>query len=163
MDGRRATSVHPAFVEVIRQLTAEEARLLPSVLNYPGARAIAEIRISNVGEAGYRVVQQHVIDLKDPISAESIGGLHAAAMVDNWLRLSLVVVNYSKQVMAQGAYDWVKNRPEFLPYANVGPHFHTSIGKGFLERTAFGMKFASAAGLDKPFSTLKASTPPQNT
>ncbi len=46
MDGRMAEQAHPAFVETIRQLTADEARLLKLVLECNSPLPIVEIRIS---------------------------------------------------------------------------------------------------------------------
>ncbi len=45
MDGRSSEKVHPAFVEIIRQLKSEEARLLRGILRSRSGIPIAEIRL----------------------------------------------------------------------------------------------------------------------
>ncbi|HEV8398139.1 MAG TPA: DUF4393 domain-containing protein [Vicinamibacterales bacterium] len=55
MDARVAAGVHPTFVEIIRQLTAEEASLLRTVLRERGTIAAAEVRVAVAG-GGFRVL-----------------------------------------------------------------------------------------------------------
>jgi hypothetical protein len=157
MDGQRASDVHPAFVEVIKQLTSLEARLLPSILNVTAPLPIAEIRLGPDGRNGYNIFQPNLMNLKDEQTDKQIGGVHASAMVDNWLRLGLVRVDFSNKISEESAYDWVLARPEYQSLvARVPNGVQVTFGAGLIERTSFGMQFAEAVGIEAPVSLPSA-------
>jgi hypothetical protein len=79
--------------------------------------------------------------------AREVPGLEA--MVDNWVRLGLVHVDYASKIVASGAYDWVVDRPEFhrLQALHQTDNNVISSVDGYIARTAFGEQFAKAVGL----------------
>lgn len=149
MDGRTASNAHPAFVEVIKQLEGEEAQLLRSVLQAVGALPIVQIRESTVGNPGWREIGTHLMNLCDMETLGSIENENQPAMVDNWVRLGLVEVNYGKFLTGEQMYTWVENRPEYkrLKTERESDMIKVSYERGCVGRTAFGLKFAAAVGL----------------
>jgi hypothetical protein len=71
------------------------------------------------------------------------------AYVDNWIRLGLFDVDYSKQIAAEKTYDWVEQRPEVLRLRDrYDDEKHKIVAaNGVMARTSFGKGFASAVGI----------------
>lgn len=150
MDARSAHATHPAFAEVIRQLTAEEAGLLRHVLAAESL-ATAEIRLTMAGGAGWITLLTHLLDLRTQPANEPVEHHRATAMVDNWIRLGLIHVSYDKYLQREGtdAYSWIEERPEFKRFR--GEHEteqqKVTFQRGILARTSFGAEFATAVGI----------------
>lgn len=147
MDNRIAENAHPAFVEVIKQLDSEEAKLLQQILKLEGSVPIAEIRATALKSREFTVLARHVMPLLDPKTNEHKANPHQAAMVDNWIRLGLVSVSYAVQLTS--SYDWVTSRPEYL---ELEKKVDTKLNKidhasGVIERSDFGIQFGKAVGL----------------
>lgn len=156
MDSRKAMQAHPAFAEIIKQLGGSEATLLKATLAYE-ALPIAEIRAMTYDAEKilprefqfpdtYRVLQTHVAPLSHN-GAVSVDH-EFPAMVDNWIRLGLVSVNYDTGLSGEETYKWVESRPEYLYWIpqDTPPGAKLEFAKGQLRRTAFGKKFAIAIG-----------------
>lgn len=151
MDSRNAPDVHPAFVEIIKQLNSEEARLLPGILHSTNPIAIVEIRKIETSKPGWSVLQTHVLNLRDQGSNVPVEDPRMAAKVDNWVRLGLVGVDYDTAAIdsEKNPYDWVEKRPEyqrFLQQIQLD-NVKVTFEKGVLVRTSLGEQFAHAAGL----------------
>lgn len=149
IDGRVAADAHPAFVEVIRQLSSEDAQLIRGALQSPVAIAIVEVRLTTVGQQGYQTLARHVLNLSNSTTKGPVENSQLPAMVDNWIRLGLVNVDYVTKLMDAAAYEWVDQRPEVvrLRQTHENEMQKLSIAHGILERTAFGVQFARAVSL----------------
>ncbi|OII05004.1 hypothetical protein BIU95_15875 [Curtobacterium sp. MCBA15_007] len=164
-DDRIADSAHPSFVEVIRQLTSEEARLLPPLLAVRAGwmTGMVEFRAEFDNMQGHQTLLRHVIDLRDDDGAIS---LHAQldTFVDNWSRLGLVDVSYDRHLSAPDSYAWVDDRPEKAlaqsavkslregaEWSRLAARGITTVAldvnKGVLGATAFGHQFATSVGM----------------
>jgi hypothetical protein len=151
MDSRNASLPHPAFAEVIRQLTSDEARLLRSVLNAPSL-PIIEIRLVAEARSAWTPLLSPVIDFFDKTTREPRILPRVPSMVDNWSRLGLVSTTFNRQAKADDEsdpYAWADRRPELL-----GLKTQHELGdrkvifvKGILLRTSFGKEFARAVGI----------------
>ena len=115
MDDRVAKSVHPGFVEIIKQLNANEAKLLRTVLAMDIQFPIAEIYFTadtGILHVTSTTLYRHLLNIRDeqdrPAEDTSL-----PALVDNWMRLGLVKVDYGRTIVAED-YSWVENRPEFI-------------------------------------------------
>ena len=147
MDARVAFDAHPAFVEIIKQLTSEEALLIREIIQDSSPFPIAEIRLRN--STGYTPLIKHILNNTDNITQTPLENNRLPAMVDNWIRLGLVEVVYGITLTAADAYAWVSNRPEI---AKLKREYETDTNKldfqhGIIERTALGCQFAKAVGL----------------
>ena len=143
MDGRVASEAHPAFVEIIKQLDSEEASAIRKILQTPHFFSIVEVLLYS--NNGLRTVVKHMLDSVDiPIENPK-----RAAMVDNWIRLGLVDVNYDRTLAGIDAYAWVSNMPELLRCRQKYENDTDTLDfrRGIIGRTAFGEQFAKVVGL----------------
>jgi hypothetical protein len=143
VDDRRADDAHPAFVEVIKQLSAEEARLLNQLLTQ---RVSPIVRLRNHREetGGYAPKMTHLLNVCNIETAEPAELPQMPAWVDNWVRLGLVEVSYGVYLVEEARYDWVDSRPEYLRIAQEPDIERLEIQKGVISRTAFGERFLRA-------------------
>jgi len=149
MDGRVATDAHPAFVEIIKQLNSEEADLIRGVLQSQTPIAITEVRITEVGKDGWGTLTTHLLNLTDTNTKLPVEISRAPAMVDNWIRLGLVDVDYAKHLNAENSYAWINDRPEVVRFRQKYENETKKISfqNGIIARTALGIQFAKAVGL----------------
>lgn len=149
MDGRAAAAAHPAFVEIIKQLDSEDARLVRSALQSPAAIPIVQLRRVLKDGTGFQVLVQHLLNLTNTASGAPTEDPQPPAMIDNWIRLGLVEVSYDSWLTDPKLYEWVEQRPEFQRLSLEPQLDEAKIDyqKGFLQRTELGKRFASAIGL----------------
>jgi hypothetical protein len=153
MDDRTSGNTHPAFVEVIRQLTPYEATLLQSVLNPQSVFSVASIWLQRT-DGGWVPLLKHLGNLTSP-DGEPIEVPLIETMVENWKRLGLVEVDYRNKAAGVEAYAWVESRPELREmrekHQKNGQIVKTILGAMTL--TSFGQEFGKAVGLlskDRP-------------
>lgn len=149
MDGRSASLAHPAFVEIIKQLDSEDARLVRGVLQSPNAIPIIQIRRKLKDGSGYNLLVQHLLNLTNSATGAPVEDPQLPAMVDNWIRLGLVEVAYDRHLIDVAHYTWVEQRPEFLRLSQAPQTDEARVEyqKGYMERTELGKRFARAIGL----------------
>jgi Abortive infection alpha len=145
MDNRVSDRAHPAFVEVIRQLTAEEARLLRTVLTSNIILPIAEIRKATAGGDGYNVLKTHVLSIMNTETNQPIVLARMSAMVDNWCRLGLISVTYRAYPTGDSQFNWVESRPEYIDAVKKFGKEHVTFEKGGMIVSSFGHEFRLAA------------------
>ena len=157
MDRRAADVAHPAFVEIIKQMNSEEARLLRSILQSGESLPIVEIRkraswwrrISSF-KTTYWVLATHVQSIvrknNRTNKSEPSEIPELPAMVDNWVRLGLVQVTYGL-FKGGDAYDWVDSRPEIIRAREEHGSTSVWVKRGMIQPTSFGKMFATAVGL----------------
>lgn len=150
MDGRSASTAHPAFVEIIKQLDAEDARAVRTILTFQSLVPIGQI-IQRLGDQnGFIVLMSHVLNFgvaETRVPAENPRG---AAMVDNLIRLGLVEVDYKVQILNNHSYQYLETRPELIRFkqSHQGGEYTVEVVKGVMRSTALGKRFATAIGLN---------------
>lgn len=151
MDGRKANTAHPAFVEVLKQLTGEEARLLRGPLTAQGMLPVVQIHVVASASDSSSLLFNHIgFTQAEDGSLVEIDML--AAMVDNWIRLGLVDVSYvTSAVDLDGAdpYGWFETHPlhtKAVAYAH-GQGCGVKVVPGSMRATNFGQLFAKAVGM----------------
>lgn len=147
MDKTTATKAHPAFTEIIKQLTPDEAKLIalfPQSLYMP----IIDIRDAEVNEAGYSESHTRVITNFSRLG-QLAGCQHidlVPAYLDNLVRLGLADIPAGKHYTTEGVYDELENSELAQQYKNsiesVANH-RCEFGRKFLDVTALGRQFAS--------------------
>jgi hypothetical protein len=146
MDGRSSSIAHPAFVEIIRQLSSEEVTVLPVFLKGSGMNTIVEVRSEIPMKDGWMPIRKHLLNLTLNGIPEDMPKI--PMMVDNWIRLGLVNVDYKSIANPPSEYDWIQTRPELLELRKSLQQGHAlTFAKGVIVRTAFGGDFATAVGL----------------
>lgn len=147
-DNRSSEDAHPSFVEVIKQLSADETTLLNSVLSSSGPAPIISYLSDLPGEEGHTVVKKHVMKLSLVATNKPVEFPRLATYVDNWLRLGLVEVHYSKWVVGEDYDDWALARPEALRLLEqLAPERTLRFDKGYIQSTDFGVAFAKSVGV----------------
>ena len=149
MDSRVAAVAHPAFVEIIRQLDSEDARLIRGALQSRSAIPIVQILSKKKEGSGYTVLLRHLLNLTDTVTGAAAEDARLPAMVDNWIRLGLVEVAYDKFLTTAERYAWAEQRPEFIRLCQEhnSDERKVEFQKGMLDRTDLGVQFAKAIGL----------------
>ncbi|MBU7574509.1 MAG: DUF4393 domain-containing protein [Hydrogenophaga sp.] len=149
MDGRSASFAHPAFVEIIKQLDSEDARLVREALQSQSAIPIIQIHRKFKDGSGYSVLVQHLLNLKNSTTGVPVEDPQLPAMIDNWIRLGLVDVAYDKHLTEAAHYAWADQRPEFLRLRQEPQQDEVQVEyqKGVMQRTELGKRFARAIGL----------------
>ncbi len=150
---------HPAFVDILRQLDGREIPFLRAVLAGASQTAetlwpVAQVGINMEAGLGTRAVFKHVLDwraIEPPADAEAV-----YAYVENWARLGLVETDYIHFLTKRGAYDWVRNRPEYSTaeaivenWSDDGQVRSVNVERGVLRVTDWGAMFARAVRIDE--------------
>lgn len=149
MDGRVAGEAHPAFVEIIKQLSSDEAELIRGVLQSTNAIAIAEIRLTKIDTGGWQTLTSHLLNLRNSHTRSAIENPKLPAMVDNWIRLGLAEVSYLNFLQGEDSYTWINGRPEVTRFRQEYENATQKVtfANGVILRTALGVQFAKAVGL----------------
>jgi Abortive infection alpha len=142
-DDRRTDQAHPAFAEIIKQLAPKETQLLNSILSMDGivAALLKDERDNPPGSGSFIVLMSHLLPLVDETTGAMIEEPQAPTWVDNWRRLGLVTVDYDAYRTAEGAYDWIVARPEYLRLAESPEITQLGFKRGLIEPTDFGRQF----------------------
>ena len=153
MDGRVSTRAHPSFVEVIKQLNAEEARILRTlprgVFEAGNNIPVANIIIKADGAVGIQHAVRHLQPLTILGTETAAEHPDSTLAAENWARLGLIELRYDLSILVPGAYDWLETRPEVerLRASYPAPHNSISFERGILRSTEFGARFAKAVGI----------------
>lgn len=151
MDKSKASSVHPSFVEIIKQLAAEEAHLLRAVLVARHGLPIVQARLKNAQDVGYELLMTHLMNLSDERSVAPVVFYDYQAYVDNWVRLGLAKVSYSTNFKDKTAYDWVETRPELIKFRadREIEGKKVIVAHGLIMRTSLGESFGKVIDIIK--------------
>lgn len=142
MDGRNVRKAHPAFAEIIKQIDGVEAAYLKMYLRrnvYPIARLNENVNARNWVKYFHSFLL-HSAETNLPVTRAEL-----PIYVDNWVRLGLVEVDYSKRLSDPGSYDWIESRPEYQnALLEIQEPSTIEVVKGLMRRTDFGAAFAAA-------------------
>jgi len=151
MDGRVANKTHPAFVEIIRQLSSEEAHIIKSIFGIGTGLSfsIVEIRLSAMPDQSWKLLLKHLMNYNNTVTGEPLENPNMSAIVNNFVRLGLVEVDYNTHLIGEENYSWVPARPEFIQLVKQHESATKKVTyqKGILSRTAFGLEFAKTVGI----------------
>lgn len=144
-DGRVASTVHPSFAEIIRQLSAEEAVVLGPVLQVSNHPIIEVRRLAATKDdpaQGYGVVATNIMDWHE--NGIQVLQTARALQIVNWQRLGLVQVQYDTHMTAEGLYAWAETHPlvtELRESLDTEDFKRVEIQQGVLTVTDFGRAF----------------------
>ncbi|MGQ7939112.1 DUF4393 domain-containing protein [Paraburkholderia sp. D1E] len=149
MDKRRSDQAHPAFVEIIKQIDPSEITLLRTLLTVPAKQPIVELRHRQANGGGYMVMRRHYMNLTDDETGAESDLPKFPAMLENWIRLGLMEVDYAQFLVNVQAYSWVEQSELFKSLkASLKTDGSTVIfQRGLVGPTEFGSKFGSAVGM----------------
>lgn len=153
VDGRVCDEAHPSFVEVIKQLTGGEVVYLNQVLGLQNRAPIVKLK-KNIKGGGFVIVERFLIGMINTDTGEDIFLNDYPLMFENWIRLGLVSVDFTRKAKEELAYAWVEKNPRFLQLQSALLEGETlTYDQGVYEVTLFGRRFSKAVGVES--SSLK--------
>lgn len=157
MDSRVCDQAHPAFIEIIRQLEAVEARVIRDIMLSPHPIPIAQVQVTSGPRNYYSTHEPSHYDFsvtyalhEDFLSAENRKSItKLPGLTDNLLRLGLIQITYDELITNLINYDWVLDHPEVSRLQKQQSKAGNRITrkKGILLPTKLGSRFATAVGL----------------
>lgn len=142
MDKNTQGSIHPAFAEVIRQLSPPEARLLPHLPLDQRAVPLVEARLT-VADGGYHTLQKHINPLGAKLRPETIVRRPA---IDNLARVGVLAFHDLQSLQNPDLYAALEASPAARAVVEVAAErgekvvFHRYLA----EVTDFGVEFLRA-------------------
>ena len=130
--------VHPAYVEFIKQMSPDEARILRYIyLNTGGVITVVTLRSANSQNEGIDIVPYFTTLYRVVEGLESRSPNKTAVFVDNLIRLKLLQMHDGNFLSKAGIYDSIENDPAL---DNVKNHFNHQAGFSWkYERTYFSI------------------------
>ncbi|MGO1385431.1 MAG: DUF4393 domain-containing protein [Arachnia sp.] len=153
----KAHQVHPSFVDVIKQLSSEEAVLLDPVLR-TGIWSLAQVRRIFTNDDSYEALLPYLLPLVHVATELPLQFTDLSGWIENWERLGLVKPTFAEHRVSRTAgmdpYDWVETRPEYLALKATEPiatdpdpaEWRVGFEKGILRATDRGNAFLSIVG-----------------
>ena len=123
--------------------------MLLETLRRPLLPIVRLMRKAREGQ-GESPATNHLLPFMDGKAGGPLEEPSHAVWVDNWIRLGLVEVDYSRHLVAEQSYSWVDDRPEFTRLVNSDDRGQDSVnvGRGILRTTDFGGRFLAAVSFD---------------
>lgn len=141
MDVNTSTSVHPSFVQIILQLSSDEARLLAAFL-VSNREPLINVRNMRRDGSGGRDHYMYFTDLN-----ERYGTKYPEYMrnyFDNFMRLGIAEIPENHELLDEGVYEALESHPEVVA---MRKKINNELGRRFaVTRTAIRL-----TGLGKQF------------
>ena len=131
--------VHPAFVEIIKQLSPDEAKIM-SYLNTVKTAPVVFLKMKLPDNRGNTCSKKNVSLLAEKITAEMPEKI--PELLDNLERLKLIEININEYLTADEIYKPFEEFLESIKQHNPLPeNYEWFIQKGYIEETIFGETF----------------------
>ena len=139
VDSTKTDINHPAYVEILKQITNQEALNLKKIFSFSDDIPICNVRLVDKKADNYTLYKEYLLisELSDIPKRE----------LENWERLKLISISIGNSTLAEeGCYDYGK---DILKSYNAEiPESKTlELEKGYLSFTEFGKNFAKAVGI----------------
>lgn len=149
MDRATAYKAHPGFVDIIKNMCPDEARILKHLGASP-IYPIVDIRSVSNQDGSYRTTHRHLSLIGIEAGCEHVP--LAATYLDNLERLGLVSIDSMSQISGKEAYARIEEHPEVKAIVeNLNTHEgrHAQVQKMRLTVTDLGNHFIRACVIDK--------------
>ena len=157
MDADTARNAHPAFVEIIKQLSPDEARILRFLRPTPAANAqmlrpnvpMLEVRSTKEGEKGWQLIMRHFSHIGELANCRHVDLV--SSYVDNLCRLEICRVPENQYMVGDAVYQSLENdsRIEILKTQEETKGRQLKLERRLLTVTDFGMQFIAACVVAK--------------
>ncbi|MFG0806040.1 DUF4393 domain-containing protein [Pseudomonas fluvialis] len=153
MDKATASGAHPAFVEIIKQLTPDEAKLV-GLFVHPMAFPLLNVRWEYKNQTPEQSGGKYVLVNFSLLGQQArLEFPHLTpTYIDNLCRLGLAEVPAMYQYTAKGIYDALENAPEVLQAKaeiEANPEWSFNAERKGLRVTELGKQFAAICVLRK--------------
>lgn len=130
--------VHPSFVDIIKQLTPDEAKLLKK-LSKKNVFPLIDVRM-NFPTGGYKETVHNFTDVSEDV-CDCPSNIFA--YLDNFERLKLIDIKNDQHLANDDFYKPLENHPEIKEIMSqaLPEGYKHEIHKGLFELTAFGREF----------------------
>lgn len=131
---------HPSYVDIIKQLTPDEAKLLRKI-SVDGYFPLIDVRQIPPDNNGYTTRLQHFSNVADGVCDYPEGVI---SYIDNLVRLGMIEIPSGVFLTDDEMYKPLENHPRVQSFMNETlPQGYTQkIAKGCFHMTAFGLGFA---------------------
>lgn len=137
--------VHPAYVDFIRQMAPDEARILRHIyLHGDGIMPVVTLRSYNEQKGGRDIVPYFTILYRVVEGLEFCTFDRTAVFVDNLIRLKLLQMHDGNHMTKSGIYDELEQDPALTTIKNTFQHppgFSWRFGRTYLTMTSLGKSF----------------------
>lgn len=142
MNSDTVSLAHPAFPEILKQLSPQDALLLQDIFfSKKDSLPIASMGIQTQNR-GYNILYENVflapsLDLAENLISLSLDSLH---------RVNLITIDYSKHLFEIDAYELLKETVEYKAMQEIIstiPNSTPYFKKGIVKLTSFGQSFCT--------------------
>ena len=132
--------VHPAFVDIIKQLTPDEAKFIKSLKpDMYTIHPLIDVRIEMANKGGVTIISNFTTTGIDELEHPEYIGRY----IDNLIRLSIIVIPPKSRMMHMPKYDPLKTHPilaESIP-KNISDDLIINYEYKCFNLTSFGLNF----------------------
>lgn len=148
MDAETQHCAHPAFVDLIKHLTPDEARII-KLLSKKSAFPVVDLHASKIGSTGYIEVVKNASCLGHQAGVQRHDLTQSA--LDNLCRLGLCEMPFGIVLTNPGAYDEIEADKQLLEikqrWENDG--YKMSLSRRAIRTTLLGQRFIKACVVDR--------------
>lgn len=148
MDKDTAMKAHPSFVDIIKQLNSDEAKIF-KLIDHDQSIPLIKVRLLDLDVNHYT----------EPLKNFSLLPLHAncdyfelgPSYLDNLERLKLAHISYTSYSTKENAYTDLMNHPDVKYWEEIASDIDRrfEVKVGIIERTDFGKKFYESCVISK--------------
>lgn len=142
MNSDTVNKVHPAFADIIKQMSTLDAYTLDYFLNSAQVNIpLANIKRVNKLDSSYNYMYQNLVKLNHP----HYRPVDITLSVENLIRLNVLVIPPDRHISGLKAYEWVYSNPEYMNIkASIDDSkYYLDIEKLALRTTSFGRMLIS--------------------
>ena len=140
VDSTKTNINHPAYVEILKQITNQEALNLKKIFSFSDDIPICNIHLIDKKTNNYILYKEYLLisELSDISKRE----------LDNWERLKLISISIGMgpTLAEEGCYDYGEDILKSYNY-KIPESKTLELEKGYLSFTEFGKNFAKAVGI----------------
>jgi hypothetical protein len=142
MDKSKSKNVHPSFVEIIKQLNSDEAKMV-KLLATRDVIPIIRVRLYDLESTTQSFIETVTNFSSMPFEVNCSYPDLGPSYLENLERLGLVTLDYDVFNTAPNAYNFIENHPIVTEWKENSSRLNRrfEIQRGALSRTAFGTKF----------------------
>ena len=147
MDSRTAMNAHPGFVEIIRNMSSDEARIIKYLITNDHQPVISIVRyVPSMG--GRIIIHKNISAIGNPSGCENISLM--PSYFDNLIRLGLIEIP-REELKKEGIYDKIINDDGIIDAMKKIDELDDSeskIEKGVIRITELGKLFSNACVIE---------------
>ena len=133
MNADKKCDVHPAFIDIIKQLAPDEARLL-KYLSYQSVIPLVEIREKALEGNGYTVLEKYHLNITSGVLEIP---QNMPIYIENLIRLQLIEIPADTYYTKESLYTPLENQTVFVGI----PKESITYGRKIINVTPFGKQF----------------------